>query len=268
MRIAVHIHNHLFLEIRIVPLAIQSQFFSKQRDVKRKVHTCIPSLFLIQIGSYIHFAATGQEEIVFGQHICRPKSFSCRKTHMKPVERIIFYVQAGCHKEVVQRAVICPQSCQKDKLVIQIVCILRISPGNNFGAVVRCPHAVERQVFVKAVVVQTQARAQAMRRREFLFVEQTGVHIVLVHIVKRPVIHGSLLVIRTGKDQRHTFHLFLVDYIGLFSEQLCAVRLQAHAVGIGKVVMHRSLSARTVLVQIAHAILGDIVIQLMIPAVH
>ena len=107
-----------------------------------------------------------------------------------------------------------------------------------------------------------------MCRRKLLFVEQAGVHIVLIHIVRRPVIHGFLFMIGTGKDQRHAFHLFLVDYIGLFGEQLRTVRLQAHAVRIGKVMVFRRLSTRTVLMQIAHAILGDIMVQLMIPAVH
>ena len=108
MRIAIHIHNYLFPEIRIVPLSVQSQLLSEQRYVKRKVHTRIPGLFLVQVGSYIHFAATGQKIIVFSQHIRRPESLPGRSTHMEPVERIIFYMQAGRHKEIVQRAVIRP----------------------------------------------------------------------------------------------------------------------------------------------------------------
>ena len=107
-----------------------------------------------------------------------------------------------------------------------------------------------------------------MRRRKLLFVEQAGVYVILIHIVRRPVIHGFLFVIRAGKDQRHAFHLFLVDYIGLLGEQFRAVRLQTHTVGIGKIMVFRSLSARTVLMQIAHAILGDIMVQFMIPTVH
>ena len=107
-----------------------------------------------------------------------------------------------------------------------------------------------------------------MCRRKLLFVEQAGIYIVLIHIVRRPVIHGFLFMIRTRKDQRHAFHLFPVDYISLFGKQLCTVRQQAHAVRIGKVMVFRRLSARTVLIQIAYTILGNIMVQLMIPAVH
>ena len=194
---AIHIHYHLFQEIRIIVFCIHIQRFAEYRDISRDAGTVIPRFFHIQVLCYFHLTTAGKQVVVFRQHMIGTVPFSGRKTEIHIIIRIVLKMRTRSHEETMFVTVITTQTGHYHPFIIQIQRILHVSTGNSFlfkgfERIVRC--IFQTVMLVISVIIEAQSSGETILRIKFRFKHQRSIDVGLIHIIQFASIRSILIV--------------------------------------------------------------------------